>query len=81
MKMMNLAVVTTLVILACIPRAAGFAQGKGETVKFQDYPGSGNMPFRVAASKGYYEKAGIKCQLQMIPSGPLGAQALLAKKH
>ncbi len=78
MKMMNLAVVTTLAILACIPRA-GFAQGKGETVKFQDYPGSGNMLIRVAASKGYCEKAGIKCQLQMIPSGPLGAQALLAK--
>jgi NitT/TauT family transport system substrate-binding protein len=36
------------------------SQGKGETVKIQDYPG-------------------VKCQLQMIPSGPLGAQALLAK--
>ncbi len=55
------------------------AQGKGETVRFQDYPGTGDMLMRVAASKGYCEKAGIKCEFQMIPSGPLGAQALLAK--
>lgn len=64
--------------LAAAPFAAT-AQGKGETVKFQDYPGSGNMLMRIAASKGYCEKAGIKCQMQMIPSGPLGAQAMLAK--
>ena len=55
------------------------AQGKGETVKIQDYPGIGNMLYRVAISKGYCEKYGIKCQLQMIPSGPLGGQALLAR--
>jgi NitT/TauT family transport system substrate-binding protein len=55
------------------------AQGKGETVRFQDYPGVGNMLVRVAISKGYCEKYGIKCALQMIPSGPLGAQAVLAK--
>ena len=55
------------------------AQGKGETVKFQDYPGIGNMLLRVAISKGYCDKYGIKCTLQVIPSGPLGAQALLAK--
>ena len=54
--------------------AAGFAtpvalaQGKGESVKFQDYPGIGNMLVRVAISKGYCEKAGIKCELQMIPA-------------
>lgn len=54
------------------------AQGKGETVKFQDFPGSGNMLIRIAISKGYCEKYGIKCALQVIPSGPLGAQALLA---
>ncbi len=56
-----------------------FAQGKGETVRFQDYPGIGNMMARVAISKGYCEKAGLKCVVQPIPSGPLGAQALLAK--
>src|SRR5229473_5050831 len=55
------------------------AQGKGETVKIQDYPGIGNMLYRIAVSKGYCEKYGIKCQLQMIPSAPLGTQALLAK--
>ena len=55
------------------------AQGKGESVKFQDYPGTGNMLVRIAISKGYCEKYGIKCALQMIPSGPLGAQAMLAK--
>jgi NitT/TauT family transport system substrate-binding protein len=57
--------------------AAG--QGKGEAVKFQDYPGIGNMLMRVAISKGYCDKYGIKCALQVIPSGPLGAQAMLAK--
>jgi len=56
-----------------------WAQGKGETVRIQDYPGIGNMLYRIAAKKGYCEKYGITCQLQMIPSGPLGAQALLAK--
>ena len=55
------------------------AQGKGESVKFQDYPGIGNMLVRVAISKGYCDKYGIKCAVQPIPSGPLGAQAMLAK--
>jgi NitT/TauT family transport system substrate-binding protein len=55
------------------------AQGKGESVKFQDYPGIGNMLVRVAISKGYCDKYGIKCAVQVIPSGPLGAQAMLAK--
>jgi NitT/TauT family transport system substrate-binding protein len=54
------------------------AQGKGETVKFQDYPGIGNMLVRVAIAKGYCEKAGIKCETQMIPAAPLGAQAMMA---
>lgn len=59
--------------------SAAFAQGKGETVRFQDFPGTGNMLVKVAIAKGYCEKHGIKCQLQVIPSGPLGAQALLAE--
>ncbi len=68
-------------IAACmaILTSPTFAQGKGETVRIQDYPGPGNMLFRVAASKGYCEKYGVKCQLQMIPAAPLGVQALLAK--
>lgn len=70
-----------ILLLACALACSGpaAAQGKGETLRFQDYPGSGNMLIRIAAAKGYCEKAGIKCELQMIPSGPLGAQALLAK--
>lgn len=58
---------------------AAHAQGKGETVKFQDYPGLGNMLIKVAIAKGYCEKAGIKCELQSIPAAPLGVQAMLAK--
>lgn len=71
-----------LLLVVCLafnfPPSAS-AQGKGETVKIQDYPGIGNMLYRVASSKGFCDKHGIKCQLQMIPSAPLGAQALLAK--
>lgn len=58
---------------------AALAQGKGESVKFQDYPGVGNMLIRVAIAKGYCEKAGIKCELQTIPAAPLAAQAMMAK--
>ncbi len=62
----------------CLAPAA-LAQGKGESVKFQDYPGLGNMLVRVAIAKGYCERAGIKCELQSIPAAPLGAQAMMAK--
>ncbi len=71
--------VVTTVVAMCGAVSGVSAQGKGESVKIQDYPGVGNMLFRVAASKGYCEARGLKCQLQVIPSGPLGAQALLAK--
>ena len=71
-------IVAALALLG-LPSSAAFAQGKGEQVKIQDYPGIGNMPIRVAIAKGYCEKHGIKCQLQIIPTGPVGAQALLAK--
>jgi NitT/TauT family transport system substrate-binding protein len=55
------------------------AQGKGETLKIQDYPGVGNMLTRVAVAKDFCKARGITCQLQMIPTGPLGGAALLAK--
>jgi NitT/TauT family transport system substrate-binding protein len=71
------ALAATLGLLAASAPAA--AQGKGESVKFQDYPGLGNMLIRVAIAKGYCERAGIKCELQTIPAAPLGAQAMLAK--
>ncbi|MEQ1648911.1 MAG: ABC transporter substrate-binding protein [Hyphomicrobiaceae bacterium] len=69
----------TALTAMCAVAPMSHAQGKGEVVKIQDYPGVGNMLMRIAISKGYCEAHGIKCQLQMIPSGPLGAQALMAK--
>ena len=73
-KLMGLAVTLSL-----IGPTAAFAQGKGETIKIQDYPGLGNMLVRVAIAKGYCTNRGLKCETQMLPSGPLGVQALLAK--
>lgn len=67
-----------LALAASLFAPAAQAQGKGESVKFQDYPGLGNMLVRVAVAKGYCERAGIKCELQSIPAAPLGAQAMLA---
>lgn len=66
-------------VSASIFSGSTFAQGKGENVKFQDYPGLGNSLIRVAIAKGYCEKNGIKCELQMIPTSPLGVQAMMAK--
>lgn len=65
-----------LAMAASLPAAA---QGKGETLKIQDYPGVGNMLTRIAQAKGFCEKRGVTCQLQIIPTGPLGASALLGK--
>ena len=62
-----------------LPSVDALAQGESKTIKIQDVPGVGNMLFRVAISKGYCERHGIKCELQMIPNAPLAAQALLAK--
>ncbi|MDR3454963.1 MAG: ABC transporter substrate-binding protein [Rhodoferax sp.] len=53
------------------------AQAPGETLRFQDYPGAGNLLIRVARSKGYCKAAGITCELKMIPAAPLGLQALI----
>lgn len=74
----TMAALAAALALTCAVPASALAQGKGETVKIQDYPGIGNLLYRVALSKGYCEKHGIKCQLQTVPSAPLGAQALLA---
>lgn len=59
--------------------AAAPVAAQDNTVKFMDIPGPGNMLIRVAISKGYCEKYGIRCQLQVIPAAPLGVQAMLAK--
>lgn len=65
-------------ILAIAATGSAMAQGKGETVVFQDYPGTGNMLMRVAKAKGMCEAHGITCELTQIPTSPLGMQALLA---
>jgi NitT/TauT family transport system substrate-binding protein len=70
-------VLATITLLSAAPGA--LAQGKGETVRIQDYPGVGVLPIRVAIAKGYCVKYGIKCELQMIANAPLSIQAMLAK--
>lgn len=52
--------------------------GKGQVLRIQDYPGVGNTLLRVAASKQFCEKYGIKCQLRSLPNGAVGAQAYMA---
>lgn len=52
--------------------------GKGETLRVQDYPGGGNTLVRVAVSKQYCERYGIKCTLRQFPNGPIGTQAFIA---
>ncbi len=69
----------TLAALMSLTAPVAMAQGKGESVKFQDYPGTGNTLIRVAIEKGICAKYGITCQLQTIPTSPLGVQAMMAK--
>lgn len=70
---------TMLMATLAFSATVASAQGKGETVRIQDYPGTGMLTVRVAIAKGYCANAGLTCQTQMIPSGPLGIQAMLAK--
>jgi NitT/TauT family transport system substrate-binding protein len=55
------------------------AASAAELVRFMDIPGPGNLLVRVAISNGYCDKYGIRCELQMIPTAPLGVQAMIAK--
>ncbi|MDE2452309.1 MAG: ABC transporter substrate-binding protein [Burkholderiales bacterium] len=57
--------------------AAAAAPAAPAVVRFQDYPGLGNLLIRVAASKGYCAQEGLVCKLTMIPAAPLGLQALI----
>jgi NitT/TauT family transport system substrate-binding protein len=59
--------------------APAMAQGKGETLRISDAPGTGNLLARVAIAKGYCEQVGIKCELQNLATGPMITQALIAK--
>ena len=52
--------------LLALPAAQ--AQGKGETVKFQDYPGLGNMLVRVAAARASASAPASSARLQFIPA-------------
>lgn len=79
MKHVFKTVATAASLVAAMYAGSAIAQGKGETLKIQDYPGLGNAMVRVAIEKGFCEKNGIKCQTQMIPSSPLGMQAMMAK--
>lgn len=79
MKRIFKVLVATASIMAAMYTGGAMAQGKGETIKIHDYPGLGNAMVRVAIEKGFCEKHGIKCQTQMIPSSPLGMQAMMAK--
>lgn len=65
-----------LAMAACLPLNAQ-AAGKSTVVRFQDYPGHGNLLIRVAQAKGWCEAAGIQCELKPIPQAPLGVQALM----
>lgn len=57
--------------------AATLAQAQ-PTVRFQDYPGTGNMLVRVAQAQGFCQQSGIQCELRTISTGPLGMQTMLA---
>lgn len=64
LKFSRVGVLAAGLAIACA--SVALAQGKGETVKLQDYPGLGNILYRIAATKGYCDSHGIKCQLQVI---------------
>lgn len=72
-------IIKTIAAAALLSLGLGaMAQGKGETVRIQDYPGPGNIPVRVAIKKGLCEKVGLKCEVRPFNNGPLGVQAMLA---
>lgn len=62
---------------AALLPAPALAADAPPVVRFQDYPGHGNLLIRVARSKGWCQAAGITCELKPIPQAPLGVQALI----
>ncbi len=64
------------VALAAVAAAAA-AQAQ-PVVRFQDYPGTGNLLVRVAQEQGFCQQAGIRCELRTIPAAPLGLQTMLS---
>ena len=66
---------TTLGAIALTLGASAMAQS---VVRFQDYPGTGNLMVRVAQEQGFCQQAGIRCELRTIPAAPLGMQTMLS---
>jgi len=64
--------------MAAVATAAVSAAQAQPVVRFQDYPGTGNLLVRVAQAQGYCEQAGIRCELRTIPAAPLGMQTMLS---
>lgn len=64
-------------LLALGAGEAPAAEEHRETVKFQDYPGLGNLMIRVARSKGWCASAGLECELVQLPTVPQGLQSLV----
>ncbi|NBY70354.1 MAG: ABC transporter substrate-binding protein [Betaproteobacteria bacterium] len=66
---------STLGVIALTLSASVMAQS---VVRFQDYPGTGNLMVRVAQEQGFCQQAGIRCELRTIPAAPLGMQTMLS---
>jgi NitT/TauT family transport system substrate-binding protein len=66
---------STLGAIALTLSASAMAQS---VVRFQDYPGTGNLLVRVAQEQGFCQQAGIRCELRTIPAAPLGMQTMLS---
>eukprot|EP01041_Mallomonas_annulata_P020851 gene20851-40762_t len=66
---------TTLGAIALTLGASAMAQS---VLRFQDYPGTGNLMVRVAQEQGFCQQAGIRCELRTIAGGPLGMQTMLS---
>lgn len=64
--------------LALVALSAVAAAQAQPVVRFQDYPGTGNLLVRVAQAQGFCEQAGIRCELRTIPAAPLGMQTMLS---
>ena len=63
--------------VACASLTTSYSQTV-PVVKFQDIQGLGNVIAKIATANGYCEKAGIRCELQYIPTASLALQAVLA---
>lgn len=67
-----------LVFLSMATMASVASAQTQPLVRFQDYPGTGNLLARVAIDQGFCQQAGIRCELRTIPAAPLGMQTMLA---